>query len=69
MTIIEGQPIIYRAHDGALIELAVAGRDRVFTLTINGERQLTTHNEEYARAQARNASVEHNARGTLAGAR
>lgn len=67
MTITEGQPMTYTAADGARIELAVAGLERIFTLTVNGERMLTTQNEEYARTSARSAAQAHNARG--AGAR
>lgn len=61
--IIEGRPLTYRAADGALIEVAVAGLERVFTLTVNHERLLTTTNEEYARTMARTESLAHNARG------
>lgn len=65
-TIIEGRPMTYTAADGARIELAVAGLERIFTLTVSGVRVLTTQNEEYARTTARSEAQAHNARGVSA---
>lgn len=62
MEITEDRPMSYTAADGARIELRVAGPERVFTLTVSGERMLTTLNEDYARTMARREAEAHNAR-------
>lgn len=65
MEITESRPMTYTAHDGARIELRVAGPERVFTLTVSGERLLTTLNEDYARTMARREAETHNARAAI----
>lgn len=61
--ITEGQPLSYTTHDGTVIIVSVAGPvERIFTLTINGQRALTHRNEAFVRSVARNVAEAHNAR-------
>ena len=61
--IIEGRPLSYTAHDGTVIVVSVAGPvERIYTLTVNGERLLSHRNEEFVRTAARNVAEVRNVR-------
>lgn len=61
--ITEDKPLSYTAHDGAVIVVSVAGPiESVYTLTVNGQRELTHRNEDFVRSVARNIAEVRNAR-------
>jgi hypothetical protein len=61
--ITEDRPLSYTAHDGAVVVVSVAGPvERVFTLTINGDRITSSRDESHVRTLARGWAEAHNAR-------
>lgn len=61
--ITEDQPLPYTCYDGTLIVVSVAGPvEKVYTLTVNGERHLSHRSEELVRTAARNVAEVRNAR-------
>lgn len=61
--ITEDRPMVYPAHDGVLIVVSVAGPvEKVYTLTVGGERRLSDTSEDYVRYVARAEAAARNER-------
>lgn len=61
--ITEDRPLSYTCHDGTLIVVSVAGPvEKIYTLTVGGERILSNTSEELVRATARAHAEIRNAR-------